>query len=76
MLNSLSSQLMACHNYLEKLGYYGQFDIDVARQHDDVADYICERYTNKQGAQVDDNTYYVIKEWLDDSLAFLVHKTL
>jgi len=55
-----------CVSYLEEQGYYGNIDLIYAVDGvDNAADYICERFTTPDGGEVDDNTYQVIKEWLE-----------
>ena len=56
-----------CVSYLEEQGYYGNIDLIYAVDGvaNDAADYICERFTTPDGGEVDDNTYQVIKEWLE-----------
>lgn len=44
--------------YLEEQGYYGDFSLM------STAEELCERFTTKDGGEVDEQTYLVIKEWL------------
>ena len=55
-----------CISYLEEQGYYGNIDLVYAVDGvDNPADHICERFSTEDGSEVDENTYLVIKEWLE-----------
>ena len=47
-----------CMEYLEEQGYYGDYSLM------STAEELCERFATKDGGEVDEDTYLVIKEWL------------
>lgn len=50
--------------YLSEQGYYGDFNMLYAANGKDTAEYLCERFTTKDGGQVCDSDYDIIQEWL------------
>lgn len=52
--------------YLAERGYYGDFNMLVATNGKDTADYLCDIFSTSDGGEVLDSDYELIKEWLEE----------
>lgn len=55
-----------CVEFLTEQGYYGDFNMLFATNGKNTAEYLCERFTTSNGAEVLDSDYDVVREWLEE----------
>lgn len=56
-----------CIEYLQEHRYYGDFEMTYALGDSDAADYICSHFSTKDGSEVENDVYLVVKDILEEA---------